>query len=58
MEFYFPNLCNGVIINPVQNFVGDCVYIAYSFTHSRSFQVYNEENSCKYLLNIACRLDE
>ncbi len=25
---YFTNLCNRVIINPVQNFVGDCVYIA------------------------------
>ncbi len=53
MTLYFTNLCNRVIINPVQNCVGDC--ILHSFNHSRSFRVYNEENSCKHLLNIACR---
>ncbi len=25
MKFYFTNLCNRVIINHFQNFVGDCV---------------------------------
>ncbi len=56
-NFFFTNISNRVIINPVQNFVG-IVCILHSFTHSRSFRVYNEENSCKHLLNIACRLDE
>ncbi len=27
MELYFTNLCYRVVINPVQNFLGDCVYI-------------------------------
>ncbi len=48
---------NRVIINPVHNFVG-IVCILHSFTQSRSFRVYNEENYCKHLLNIAHRLDE
>ncbi len=52
------NYNNGKLLLILSRILWGIVCILHSFTHSRSFQVYNKENSCKHLLNIACRLEE